>query len=113
MAEWVEALPNLLFQIYEGSKLMPYWGVLFFFQILPNFKGLYLICAKFRDFGTLCIQFYLLQTTPKPKLIHLLPPAQFSIFLYKIGQNWSLFMALLPIYSLLWDNFTHSSYYVS
>ena len=61
-------------------------GVLFFFQILPIFKGLYLICAKFRDFRTFTMQFCILQRAFKPKLIHLLLPAQFQFLLCKFTQ---------------------------
>ena len=43
------------------------------------------------------MQFCLLQRALKPKLIHLLLPAQFHLFLYKIGQNWSFFIDLSPI----------------
>ena len=43
------------------------------------------------------MQFCLLQRALKPKLIHLLLPAQFQFFLYKIGKNWSFFTDLSPI----------------
>ena len=88
MAEWGRAsgFPfRMVLQRFESHNLPQ--GVLHFFQKLPIFKSLYLFCATFRHFRTFSIQFCLLQRAPKLKLIHLLLPAQFYIFLYKIGQK--------------------------
>ena len=43
------------------------------------------------------MQFCLLQRAIKPKLIHLLLPAQFHLFLYRNCQNWSFFTELSPL----------------
>ena len=114
MAGWVKASVLTHREILQRfESYISLMGVLPFFQKLPIFKSLYLFCATFRHYRTFSIQFCLLQRAPKLKLIHLLLPAQFYIFLYKIGQKWSLFIGLFPHISLLGHIFIHSSHYIS
>ena len=83
LPEWSKASFLLVHPKIKVSQVRILAGFLkffFFFKFCPNFKGLYLVSAKFRDRGNLYVQ-----STGSELPLHI---DMIQVFLHILSENW-------------------------
>ena len=79
---WPSGLRRHLFtesNCHRFESWLSYWTFFFFFKFCPNFKGLYLVSAKFRDTGI-----FFVKSTVSELPLHI---GLIRVFLHILAQN--------------------------